>query len=63
LGLGGEREVAVDDGGSYGLGATPDSDVATVGPLDQRGELGLERVFFLITGGGRRRSGDRGSGR
>jgi hypothetical protein len=38
------------DEAGYWLEATPESDYATVGPLDQRGELGLERVFFLLAG-------------
>ena len=39
------------DEAAYWLEATPDSDVATVGPTDPRGQLGIERVFFLLTGG------------
>jgi hypothetical protein len=38
------------DAADFWLEATPDSDVATVGPVDARGQLGLERVFFLLAG-------------
>lgn len=38
------------DAEDFWLEATPDSDVATVGPVDARGRLGIERVFFLLGG-------------
>ena len=38
------------DANGFWLEATPDSDVATVGPLDRMGQLGIERVFLLLAG-------------
>jgi hypothetical protein len=38
------------DAEGFWLETTPDSDVGTVVPLDRMGQLGLERVFFLLAG-------------
>jgi hypothetical protein len=44
------RSFETPDEAGFWLESNPDSDMATVGPLDHKGELGLDRVFFVLAG-------------